>query len=733
VGLESDTTATVATPPPRRRRRPSGEAPPLPRDLASGRWWLALACTGLVLWGLLGLVGATDTVLALDTQVDVLVLDLVELIRTPTLTDVAHALNALGSRWTLAGIAWATVLTTVAFKRWRQLFVLVLSLWVTSVITGLASPEFMRPRPPVERLGDWSGFAFPSLQVAALTTVLLGACYALLPAGRIRSAGKWVTAIVVASLALARLYLGVDHPTDVVVAFVVGWTVPLVAFRMLCPNPIFPVTYRRRRSAHLPIDARRLEAIRVALRDQLGVAVRSVTPFHLEESFGSTPLRIELDDVADTVRFAKLYAASHMRADRWYKLWRTLRYGRLEDERAYASVRRLVQHEDYLLRVMHDAGIPVARPLGFVTITPEREYLLVTEFVDGAVESTHATVDADVIDDGMAVVRRMWEAGVAHRDVKPANVMVRDGHVVLIDVAFGQVRPSPWREAVDLANMMLVLGLRSTPELVYERALRVFTADEIAEALASTSEATRPSLHRMLRADGRDLLAQFRRLAPPHPRVRVQRWSARRLGLTATTALGAVLAVTLLVNNFNLPGDLDDPIRTPTGRDNAALGPLDEDPLVPVCEGQGTGSVLLVAQAVPGASLVPCVVEPPAGWSMSGLDVHTGRAIVHFDSDRAGANAVVVVYSASCAVGGAVPVPSDESGTRRLEEVTSVAAGYRGTRTYLFDGGCVQYHFDIDVPGWSGLANEASVGLGFARRAAVARRYADLTDGLIGP
>jgi hypothetical protein len=41
-------------------------------------------------------------------------------------------------------------------------------------------------------------------------------------------------------------------------------------------------------------------------------------------------------------------------------------------------VRRLVQQEDYALRVCRDAGLPSPAPYGFVELTPEREYLLVT-------------------------------------------------------------------------------------------------------------------------------------------------------------------------------------------------------------------------------------------------------------------------------------------------------------------------------------------------------------------
>ena len=73
-------------------------------------------------------------------------------------------------------------------------------------------------------------------------------------------------------------------------------------------------------------------------------------------------------------------------------------------------------------------------------------------------------------------MRRLWNAGLAHRDIKPANLMVKDGHLVVIDVAFAQVRPSPWREAVDLANMMLVLAVRTDAERVYQRALALLLA-----------------------------------------------------------------------------------------------------------------------------------------------------------------------------------------------------------------------------------------------------------------
>jgi tRNA A-37 threonylcarbamoyl transferase component Bud32 len=277
-----------------------------------------------------------------------------------------------------------------------------------------------------------------------------------------------------------------------------------------------------------------------------------VKPVGREGSGGSTPLRVTVKGDPDTYVFAKLYAATHVRSDRWYKLGRTLLYGRLEDEQPFHSVRRLVQYEDYVMRVMSDAGLPVAHPMGIVEITPEREYILVNEFFDGAVEIGEADIDEGVIDQGLSVVRRMWEIGLAHRDIKPANLMVRDGTLFVIDTAFAEVRPSPWRQAVDLANMMLVLGLRTSAERVYTRARLQFSDEEIAEAFAATRGLTMPSqLRRMLRQQGKDLHGDFLKLLPYRlPPIRIQRWTWRRVVLTVATIFGGAIALSLIIGNL---------------------------------------------------------------------------------------------------------------------------------------------------------------------------------------
>ena len=534
----------------RRRRRPSGEPPPLPRHLnASGKWWLILSAFVVVVWIV---VLATNSVRVIDVA-DTRVLQAFADLRTPWLTGAARVAGVLATAPGVYVIWVANMLVLAVLRRWRHLVVWVgVGLVVVAVASGMAS-ALRRPRPyDVEILGSWAGFSMPSLPMTVLSAFLVSMAYSLVPAGRYRATAKWVIAGLLLVTSLSRLYLAQDHPTDALSGTIFGVAVALAAFRLLTPNDVYPVRYSRARPAHLDVSGARGEAIARALQDQLGLIVGEVKPFNLAGSGGSTPLRITVKGDPDTYVFGKLYAATHVRSDRWYKLGRTLLYGRLEDEQPYHSVRRLVQYEDYVLRLLSDAGLPVAHPLGIVEITPEREYLLVNEFFDGAQEIGEADIDDAVIDQGLFAVRRMWEIGLAHRDIKPANVMVRDGTLFLIDTAFAEVRPSPWRQAVDLANMMLVLGLRTSAEQVYQRARRQFSDEEIAEAFAATRGLTMPSqLRRMLRQQGRGLHADFLRLLPYRlPPIRIQRWTWRRVVLTISALFGGFVAASLIIGTL---------------------------------------------------------------------------------------------------------------------------------------------------------------------------------------
>jgi membrane-associated phospholipid phosphatase len=381
-----------------RRRRPSGEPPPLPRQLnTSGKYWLA-AAVSLLAFSLIHLATSSKAGIGI-TVADRPVLVWLGDLRTPALTSLMRGISATVSPVPVQ-IAWLIALAVlVGTRRWRHLFVSILALGLTNAVVTDVAGAVRRPRPlGVEILGPWTDFSMPSLPIAILAALALTYLYALIPQGRWRQVGKWVATGLVAVLALARMYLAQDYPSDVVVGVILGVTIPLVAFRLMVPNEVFPISYSRRWTAHLEITGRRYTAICRALEDQLGVHAEEITPFGLEGSGGSTPLRVKVAGEPETYLFCKLYAANHVRSDRWYKMGRTLLYGGLEDEKAFNSVRRLVQYEDYALRLLSAAELPVPAPGGIVEITPEREYLLVMEFFAGARELGDVPADEAIID-----------------------------------------------------------------------------------------------------------------------------------------------------------------------------------------------------------------------------------------------------------------------------------------------------------------------------------------------
>jgi tRNA A-37 threonylcarbamoyl transferase component Bud32/membrane-associated phospholipid phosphatase len=526
----------------RARRRPSGEPPPLPHHLdTTGMWWLAALLLLPVLWLLLHF-DATRVQLDGFDSVAHWFADH----RSSGLTDAAKSLNQVIGPWAFGTLMYTTLLLCLVGRRYRHLLVYLTALIIVDSVQSSMQAVLHRPRPlGVSTIGPWLDYAHPSRVAAATCLGYVGLLYTAFPQGRLRQAGKWVAAVAVLLLIGVRVYLNVDGVTDLAAGIVVGVAVPLLAFRLLCPNEVFPVVYRRGRAAHLDVSGARGLAIRSALESQLGVIVESVQPFALSGSAGSTPLRVLVKGDPDTYLFAKLYAATHLRADRWYKLGRTLMYGRLEAEARFMTVRQLVQYEDYALRLIKAAGIRCPDSYGIVEITPEREYLLVTGFVDGGREISESEVDDDIIDQGLGMVRQLWDAGLAHRDIKPSNLLVQHGQLVLIDPAFSEVRPTPWRQGVDLANMMLVLALFSDARRVYERATRRFTLEEITEAFAATRGLTMPSqLRHMMRQRGRDLHAEFCGLLPPFRPIRIQRWTIRRVMLSASTV--AILGVVII-------------------------------------------------------------------------------------------------------------------------------------------------------------------------------------------
>jgi len=113
----------------------------------------------------------------------------------------------------------------------------------------------------------------------------------------------------------------------------------------------------------------------------------------------------------------------------------------------------------------------------------------------------------------------------------------------------------------------------------------------------------------------------------------------------------------------------------------------------------GRGSAgILAAQAVPSATMIPCIAAFPVGWSYGGFFAESGLVRFWLDSDRAGVHAIQVELSPSCDTSGAVEVEdpgSAPTGVRRLELPTSLEPRLTGSTFFTFTGGCVTLRYDF--------------------------------------
>ena len=105
----------------------------------------------------------------------------------------------------------------------------------------------------------------------------------------------------------------------------------------------------------------------------------------------------------------------------------------------------------------------------------------------------------------------------------------------------------------------------------------------------------------------------------------------------------------------------------------------------------------LQAQAVPSASLVPCVRDLPVGWSLENVAVNDGRSVISLIHDRTGGQAMEARLTAGCDVGGVAEQASAPPGVRRYQLVTRQGPVFQAVRFDVF-AGRLRRHPDQGAP-----------------------------------
>jgi undecaprenyl-diphosphatase len=161
--------------------------------------------------------------------------------RTPPLDTASGAVAELGNTAVVIGVGLLAALVAAALlRRRRPVLVLAVALVGELAIFLTTTAVIDRPRPPVPHLDAElpPTSSFPSGHTAA-SICLYGGMAALVLAAT-RAWWRWLVlvaaVVVVAAVALARLYRGAHYPTDVLgsLLFAVPW---LLAVLRLVPDP----------------------------------------------------------------------------------------------------------------------------------------------------------------------------------------------------------------------------------------------------------------------------------------------------------------------------------------------------------------------------------------------------------------------------------------------------------------------------------------------------------------
>ncbi|MGW5013777.1 phosphatase PAP2 family protein, partial [Micromonospora chalcea] len=252
---------------------------------------------------------------------------------------------------------------------------------------------------------------YPSGHVAVATALALVAARAGGPRWR-RAA--WV---VIGLVAVARIHVGAHLPIDVAGGVLVGWLA--VCLTRLVVGEVGP--------------QRSVPALRATLRRR-GIEVAWLAPIH-GDARGSQPWQAVT--TGGRRLFVKVTGGEQRDADWVYKLYRRMRYRHVADAPPYLSARQQSEHETCLTLLAARAGVRIPAVVT-TAAAPGGDAVLVQEFIDAApLDAVVGPVPLAAVRDAWDQVARLHRVGIAHRDLRAANVLVGRDHVYLVDLGFG--------------------------------------------------------------------------------------------------------------------------------------------------------------------------------------------------------------------------------------------------------------------------------------------------------
>jgi len=374
----------------------------------------------------------------------------------------------------------------LAFRRVRLARDVLLAGNLAYVASILLKDAYGRGRPAdllsevtVRDTFDTSAYGFPSGHVAVATAIVCVLAAHVPP--RLRR--YWWS--LVPAVMVARMYVGAHLPLDVIGGALVG--LASCALVQLVVG--------------VEDAARDVAALTRRLRTQFGDLTslsRLASDAHASSPFVAT--------FADgTTRFLKVSSKVNLVGDQLHRTLRRVYFAHPEDLSPFLSNKQKVDHEAFVLLLAEHAGVRVP---AFVALwhDPQADIaFLFQELIDGRSLDSLAPDDlpADVVEQAFRQLARLHGVGIAHRDLRPANlVLAHDGTLFLIDFGYAESSASVRQRNLDRAELMVSLALIADPKTVVDTFVEVFSIEDLTAILPfmqthALSATTRTQLHKL--------------------------------------------------------------------------------------------------------------------------------------------------------------------------------------------------------------------------------------------
>jgi glycosyltransferase 2 family protein len=421
----------------------------------------------------------------------------------------------------------AAAALAVAATLWHRRYRLLLGLAAGSAVAaGVAAAILLLlgDRHPVALTdnlahGSWlASAAFPDpLLIAGAVAVIVAASPWL---SRPWRRAAWLTLLLVV---VVRLVTGTVLPMELLLAFATGLTVGAAVL------VVFGVPDRRIGAGEIA------EALRAA-----GLPAESVRPADVTAK-GSRPFDASGPDGQRW--FIKALGSDQRDADLLYRAYRAVRLRNVGDTRPAATLFQAVEHQA-LVGVMAERAGVVVPGVERVVKTGDTA-LLVMDWVDG---SPLEQLPFDQVTDDLLVrlwadVDKLHTAGIAHRSLRAANVMVgQDGQPVIADFSFSELSATRRQMDLDVAELLASLATLVGEDRAVSASVKILGAEGVAAAVPLLQPlALSAGTRRAVKQDGllsrtRSVAAAAGGLGTPEL-VRVQRVRPRNL-LTIAALVG---------------------------------------------------------------------------------------------------------------------------------------------------------------------------------------------------